>query len=1360
MKQFHLDYLHKTYLVFYKPIHVHVSHASNRKLSLLSCTFIKILAIVMFFLFGVAGKTQTQTNIILNADVNFPCIRNPAEFTATVMPNATRGTADFYGSAAADAHAIAVNNLGAGTYGSGISLDFMQMVNNGATSEDRNWPISDAAFTSGYGSGITIQYVENAFVSNNTIPDIDADAGIKDVKGAVTPGMSTDECTAVLYTWTGITDDDWNEPGNWCSNAVPSITVAVIIPAGTPNSPNIRTAAANAASVTLDAGAMLTVSNTQVLNIASAFTNNGSFVAGDGTVNFTAAATFSGNDVAFNNLVINGNLTLNAIPAINGVFIINGGQVLTNSPVYTSSSTLIYNITGAYTTGAEWNGGAAGTVAPGPGIPQNVIISNGIIIIPDAFGANRALAGNLTINSGSTLQMTIGSRDLYILGDWTNNGGIFNANGRTVDFNLTSAAPLLTQTITGTTTFYNLTFGNANIITSFGTSNTTVTNQFNNNAGLMAGGTSTVTLTGATGTIIGSAAKNFYDLQINGGAVITHNTGGGNIHISNSFTNNGSLTENTAYTFYFDQSGATESFTGNGTTNFGKLTIGDGAGLSIATILNASANFTVNGGAMTFFHNSIYNGTNNTAVFSTMPATVVGPGIANFYDAFTTVALNLGSGISTINHNLQLNPGGSVVTNAPLYASEATLTYNTTTASLPTNIEWTNNTGATGSGAPFNVTVQNANNVVMAGDRTVPGTLNIAAANTLAINDKVLTINTAISGAGTLTGSALSGLVLAGSAPALKFTSGGFSNYLKTFTLTGTANAVLASALNIAAGTYADPGTLTLNGAGSLDPGSNLTLKSDMNGDARIGYSTGSITSSRDVTVERYIPAQGQGAWRFLSVPFDPLYTAQSINAAWQEGETTTTFSGGCPAVVNTPAGLGTQITGLGNVAGSGYDFHSTNNASLRYLDGLSWQTPASSLTAKLTDHYGWYIFVRGDRYICLMNGPQPANETTLRAKGALNQKGGPTNAVVMNFSGAAGQWFMAGNPYASAINLNDVINSRAAGFDPDKIWVMDPKLGGNYGVGGYVTYSSGVWTPSGGSYPGGSGNSPILQSGQGFIVKTNAAAGQARFEESDKTATEWNVFGLTAKKTAKQFPVVYCNLMGKDTASLLDGVAAAFSQDFLEKVDSKDAQKLWNRDENITLVRRDTTLAIEFRPLVKASDTLFYRLYLRQQPYVLKVFGANQQGANMPDEAWLVDKYLGTQKAVNLYDTTLYAFTPNPDTNSYRNRFMLVFNRKDPGRPGKIDSVIRKIKARIYPNPVSGKTFSLVLENAKAGDYTINIFTTGGRLAAAQKVNYRAGSDVRQITVPATITAGQYVAEVLNNGKVVVGSMPFIVAP
>lgn len=170
------------------------------------------------------------------------------------------------------------------------------------------------------------------------------------------------------------------------------------------------------------------------------------FVTGSGTLvtaaNVTVLAT-AGIDFGSSKTTVNGTFQINS-----------GGFANNNAPIYGSSSTLVYNGVTGYGAGNEWTGNAT---SAGQGTPQNVTLTNSSVNMPSTA---RALAGNLTIGTGSALNLngTFGS-DLNIGGNWTNNK-TFNANNRAVFFNGASA-----QTLTGATTFDYLIMNNSGGLT-------------------------------------------------------------------------------------------------------------------------------------------------------------------------------------------------------------------------------------------------------------------------------------------------------------------------------------------------------------------------------------------------------------------------------------------------------------------------------------------------------------------------------------------------------------------------------------------------------------------------------------------------------------------------------------------------------------------------------------------------------------------------------------------------------------------------------------------------------------------------------------------------------------------------------
>lgn len=634
------------------------------------------------------------------------------------------------------------------------------------------------------------------------------------------------------------------------------------------------------------------------------------------------------------------------------------------------------------------------------------------------------------------------------------------------------------------------------------------------------------------------------------------------------------------------------------------------------------------------------------------------------------------------------------------------------------------------------VYINNAAGVQMNLDVSMGGTIS-PVAGTLYFNDHTLTMGGMMSPLYTNTAAfnvtRISDLIINGPAASgnnLYFDAAG--NTLHDLTVAANATGALGNALNITAGS--NYGTVIVDG--SFNAAGFLTIKSDLNGDARVGISSGTITNN--ATVERFIPARR--AWRFLAIPFSS--STQSINQAWQEGYTNTTLD--CPVQYPGTPGFGTEITYNGV---NGYDLNTTNNPSIKVWESNAWATLNSTLIPKITDHDAYCIFVRGDRRVCLKYAIWAIpNNTVLRATGILNQTGG-VNTKAKNFTGTAGQFFFVGNPYASPVDLTNVVTgSRVSGFDANKIWVWDPKLAGTYGVGDYVTFSNGVWAPAGGSYPAGSGSLPIIQSGQAFMVQTNNTNASVTFVEADKANAQSHVFGFAPNNP---FAVVYANLMQPGDSILLDGVATGFDNKFSADVDATDAGKRWNIAEDIALLRGTENLAIEFRPIPTQADTLFFRLYVDQHPYALKIFTCNP--ANLPAQAWFVDRYLKTQTEINLADTTLYSFTPNTDTNSYRNRFILVFKPR-PANPvitknneAKVSPVI------IFPNPVDiGESVTVLLNNISKNTFEAVIYSLKGQKLISRKIEHPGGTASYALRLPSSITAGVYELKLVNKNTVV----------
>lgn len=477
-------------------------------------------------------------------------------------------------------------------------------------------------------------------------------------------------------------------------------------------------------------------------------------------------------------------LTDNGLTSVDGILAFeSGGAIAGSSPVYGTGSTLLYSGSGTFNRGLEWS------AISGAGYPFNVQISNNTTLDLGAnggAGTSKQIAGNLTIDNGSILSMNISvmTKELSVLGNidldgslvlstgiganlniggsWTLGvGGTFTPNGKRVTFNGSAG----TQFVTGNTTFYDLTLSNTGATTDFGATTITITNSFSKTNGTMLPGTSTFIFTGNPGSIAGSAAKFFYNIQINNGADISHTAG--TIHIYHDFTNNGTFTQSNTLVTYFDYPNATETLSGTPvSTTFGNIVVGLTTPATTSTLDAGNHLFTVSGNTFTLNEGSVFDGNTSTVIFSAN-CTVSGNGAApaaNFYNATISAAVDF-STISTIYGTLQINSGGSVSNNAPTYATNSLLKYNTT-GSYGRNLEWNTTTGA---GYPYHVQISNNTTLNLGAyvqnvARACGGDLTVDAGSILTMQDgfnnhmtQPLTVDGSMNLAGTLTLSTQSG---------------------------------------------------------------------------------------------------------------------------------------------------------------------------------------------------------------------------------------------------------------------------------------------------------------------------------------------------------------------------------------------------------------------------------------------------------------------------------------------------------------------------------------------------------------------------------------------------------------------------
>jgi hypothetical protein len=372
-----------------------------------------------------------------------------------------------------------------GTFGTGL---FNWNVGSGSTSNTvqllSNIPLSTSAHVFTVANGAILNCGPYVLSGTNTGFTVNATGGIKigHASGIVTAPTADGNIQTLTRSFPGTASYFYNGTANQVTgNALPTTL------SGTGNlnieaSPGVTVTLTNNNTTTptfnLISG-LFAAGNTQQLNIASGGTVNatgGDWVTGPnaGLLSFPGSGTFTGNSNPYNVYISGGvNFGTGTVTIQNGgTFRINpGGFVNTNAPFYAVGSTLQYWVNTTYGRGFEWS------ASSGRGFPHHVSLGNNSLLIAAATGAVNAsvpfrTGGNVSIDLNSAVYMDFGGNnmiedlvvggnlsmtgslsgsatsgsDIYVAGDWVNNGSSTNffPNGRAVFLNGTG-----TQTISG-----------------------------------------------------------------------------------------------------------------------------------------------------------------------------------------------------------------------------------------------------------------------------------------------------------------------------------------------------------------------------------------------------------------------------------------------------------------------------------------------------------------------------------------------------------------------------------------------------------------------------------------------------------------------------------------------------------------------------------------------------------------------------------------------------------------------------------------------------------------------------------------------------------------------------------------------
>jgi hypothetical protein len=959
----------------------------------------------------------------------------------------------------------------------------------------------------------------------------------------------------------------------------------------------------------------------------------------------------------------------------------------------------------------------------------NLDMATDAVLIMDV-GCNLSIGTNLN-NAGSII-MNDGT---ISVGGVFSNSGNFYASGGTVNY--TGAA----QTVVPTT-YNNLTLSGSGVKTTTtvtvdgvlsmeGTATVNVAPTYGNAATLQYNTTATKTaglewitpftasggiIIKSTGIISPNAAKTINKLSVESGAKVnlgTFTSASTTLTLGGFGKNNGSW--GSTFSSATNKSDTYFSSTGSGILNVSTASI---PALTI-TANNGSKiygqTFTTGAGSTNFTSSGLLNGETIGSV------TIASTGAASSaaFGSFSIVPSAATSGTFTAsNYNITYSNGTLTVTTAPLTVTASAQSKNYGSTSPTTG---TLNTHFTVSG------LQNsdaASGATLAYSGSPAGNLATAVVGSYFITPSSLTLSSGSTsnysityGTGTLTVNA-----------ATNNWNGGIGNWNTAGNWSlNRVPSTLNDNITVSSGsptldinyTLATERTFTISGSGVLiiNPTSSLTiagtadfggklvtLKSDATGTASIGQITGTLSNATNLTVERYIPANGR-KYRFLAPP-----VVGGTSLQWRDNAGST-------------AGRGTHITGpIGTT-----DVSTTPQASaFKYTESLSSATNINECweaidgNTALANGKGYRVFVRGDRSISLTTLNTINNATTLWVNGTYPS--GTRNLPVSYTAGKGEGWNLVGNPYPCTID-----------YEASSGWAKT-NMGSGVAIYRPSTNSYAYSLSTGGANPSNltiNGGSQYIASGQAFFVKANGIGTPTlTCTEAVKVTNQGSPINLF-----KGVPTNQLRLTLTQDSSNIDETLIAFAANYKDAFDNnEDISKIPNANVNLsTVVGTEKYAAINLTSNNYKEKVMPLSVWSNKNGDLQLSF-SQLAGFDAGITIFLKDKFLNTTTAIDQDKTINISLADNSKGD---NRFELVFKNSNTNIE---QFLVSDAQLAVYPNPAVD-VLNINISNASFKNSSIIITNVSGQ----ELINTNMSGTDKQINIEG-LSNGIYFVNISND--------------
>jgi hypothetical protein len=445
---------------------------------------------------------------------------------------------------------------------------------------------------------------------------------------------------------------------------------------------------------------------------------------------------------------------------------------------------------------------------------------------------------------------------------------------------------------------------------------------------------------------------------------------------------------------------------------------------------------------------------------------------------------------------------------------------------------------------------------------------------------------------------------------------------------------------------------------GTIDLGNNdITLKSSASGTAYFAATavTAPFTYSGSglFVCEKYIAGGGSAypvsgnskrGYRFMG---HPLNGATSLSQIIGASEIAVTGSGG--------SSNGFITTASNNPSAFSYNPNAVNAGT---VSGISsggsgpsdpgWTAFTDATTSNWGIGQGIRVFYRGSAAQGLTTGDYTVGSATIDFKGQLNVGG--ASGLDVNLINGVTSYNLVGNPFASPVNLKNVLRTNVSNF----VYVFKADQGNR---GGYGTVDVST------DY--------LLPAYAGFFAQATGASPKLTFEEADKATTQTAdvLFRNNGHSNSVKFKLV-------DANTFWDELEIRMDNNELSVCNNHDAAKFFNPDVNLYSISADGKyLSIDSRnnqdivPLGLMTATA--------RTFTLKVDTYNmEQGL----ELYLIDKLLQTETKIEA--GMEYSFSTSSNTASQGDNRFEIARKIIPT----VISLQSSFAVKTYPNPVADK--------------------------------------------------------------------------